>query len=100
MMLSAEGQRVRVSAIAAKRSLSVPAIDLLPILVGLVLVSAGYLGMLTAENTYQPALTALVQAQAARYGDTAALSRLWAAGGGTGPKFLPHRRFRTRNEAR
>ena len=33
----------------------------------------GYLGLLTAENTYNTALLALVQAQAARYADTAAL---------------------------
>jgi NodT family efflux transporter outer membrane factor (OMF) lipoprotein len=40
----------------------------------------GYLGLLTAENTYQTALLALVQAQAARYADTAALFQ--ALGGG------------------
>ena len=40
----------------------------------------GYLGLLTAENTYDTALTALVQAQAARYADTAALFQ--ALGGG------------------
>src|SRR5207237_1119238 len=40
----------------------------------------GYLGLLTAENTYQTALTALVQARAARYADTAALFQ--ALGGG------------------
>jgi NodT family efflux transporter outer membrane factor (OMF) lipoprotein len=40
----------------------------------------GYLGLLTAENTYQTALIALVQAQAARYADTAALFQ--ALGGG------------------
>src|SRR5262249_20037477 len=39
-----------------------------------------YLGLLTTENTYQTALLALVQAQAARYADTAAL--LQALGGG------------------
>jgi outer membrane protein TolC len=39
-----------------------------------------YLALLTAENTYQTALIALVQAQAARYGDTAALFQ--ALGGG------------------
>jgi len=39
-----------------------------------------YLGLLTAENTYQTALLALVQAQAARYADTAALFQ--ALGGG------------------
>jgi NodT family efflux transporter outer membrane factor (OMF) lipoprotein len=39
-----------------------------------------YLGLLTAENTYQTALIALVQAQAARYADTAALFQ--ALGGG------------------
>jgi NodT family efflux transporter outer membrane factor (OMF) lipoprotein len=39
-----------------------------------------YLGLLTAENTYNTALLALVQAQAARYADTAAL--LQALGGG------------------
>ena len=40
----------------------------------------GYLGLLTAENTYDTALLALVQAQAARYADTAALFQ--ALGGG------------------
>jgi hypothetical protein len=40
----------------------------------------GYLGLLTAENTYQTALLALVQAQAARFADTAALFQ--ALGGG------------------
>jgi NodT family efflux transporter outer membrane factor (OMF) lipoprotein len=40
----------------------------------------GYLGLLTAENTYDTALLALVQAQAARYSDTAALFQ--ALGGG------------------
>jgi NodT family efflux transporter outer membrane factor (OMF) lipoprotein len=40
----------------------------------------GYLGLLTAENTYDTALVALVQAQAARYADTAALFQ--ALGGG------------------
>jgi NodT family efflux transporter outer membrane factor (OMF) lipoprotein len=40
----------------------------------------GYLGLLTAENTYDTALIALVQAQAARYADTAALFQ--ALGGG------------------
>ena len=40
----------------------------------------GYLGLLTAENTYETALIALVQAQAARYADTAALFQ--ALGGG------------------
>ena len=40
----------------------------------------GYLGLLTAENTYNTALLALVQAQAARYADTAALFQ--ALGGG------------------
>jgi outer membrane protein TolC len=40
----------------------------------------GYLGLLTAQNTYQMALIALVQAQAARYADTAALFQ--ALGGG------------------
>ena len=39
-----------------------------------------YLGLLTAENTYQTALVALVQARAARYADTAALFQ--ALGGG------------------
>ena len=39
-----------------------------------------YLGLLTAENTYQTALLALVQTQAARYADTAALFQ--ALGGG------------------
>jgi NodT family efflux transporter outer membrane factor (OMF) lipoprotein len=39
-----------------------------------------YLGLLTAENTFQTALLALVQAQAARYADTAAL--FLALGGG------------------
>jgi NodT family efflux transporter outer membrane factor (OMF) lipoprotein len=39
-----------------------------------------YLGLLTAENTYNTALLALVQAQAARYADTAALFQ--ALGGG------------------
>jgi NodT family efflux transporter outer membrane factor (OMF) lipoprotein len=39
-----------------------------------------YLGLLTAENTYQTALLALVQAEAARYADTAALFQ--ALGGG------------------
>ena len=39
-----------------------------------------YLGLLTAQNTYQTALIALVQAQAARYADSAAL--LQALGGG------------------
>ena len=39
-----------------------------------------YLGLLTAENTYDTALLALVQAQAARYADTAALFQ--ASGGG------------------
>ena len=40
----------------------------------------GYLGLLTAENTYDTALLALVQAQAARFADTAALFQ--ALGGG------------------
>jgi NodT family efflux transporter outer membrane factor (OMF) lipoprotein len=40
----------------------------------------GYLGLLITENTYQTALIALVQAQAARYADTAALFQ--ALGGG------------------
>ena len=40
----------------------------------------GYLGLLAAENTYDTALLALVQAQAARYADTAALFQ--ALGGG------------------
>src|SRR5262249_58911987 len=40
----------------------------------------GYLGLLTAENTYQTALISLVQAQAARYADTAVLFQ--ALGGG------------------
>ena len=40
----------------------------------------GYLGLLTAENTYNTALLALVQAQAARYADTAVLFQ--ALGGG------------------
>ena len=40
----------------------------------------GYLSLLTAENTYDTALLALVQAQAARYADTAALFQ--ALGGG------------------
>jgi NodT family efflux transporter outer membrane factor (OMF) lipoprotein len=40
----------------------------------------GYLALLTAENTYDTALLALVQAQAARYADTAALFQ--ALGGG------------------
>jgi NodT family efflux transporter outer membrane factor (OMF) lipoprotein len=40
----------------------------------------GYLGLLQAENTYDTALLALVQAQAARYADTAALFE--ALGGG------------------
>ena len=39
-----------------------------------------YLGLLTAENTYQTALLVLVQGQAARYADTAALFQ--ALGGG------------------
>jgi len=39
-----------------------------------------YLGLLTAENTYDIALLALVQARAARYADTAALFQ--ALGGG------------------
>jgi NodT family efflux transporter outer membrane factor (OMF) lipoprotein len=39
-----------------------------------------YLGLLTAENTYDTALLALVQAQAARFADTAALFQ--ALGGG------------------
>ena len=40
----------------------------------------GYLGLLTAENTYDTAVLALVQAQAARYADTVALFQ--ALGGG------------------
>jgi NodT family efflux transporter outer membrane factor (OMF) lipoprotein len=40
----------------------------------------GYLGLLQAENTYDGALIALVQAQAARYADAAALFQ--ALGGG------------------
>jgi outer membrane protein TolC len=40
----------------------------------------GYLGLLTAENTYDTALITLVQAQAARYADTASLFQ--ALGGG------------------
>jgi NodT family efflux transporter outer membrane factor (OMF) lipoprotein len=40
----------------------------------------GYLGLLQAENTYDTALLALVQAQAARYADAAALFQ--ALGGG------------------
>jgi len=42
--------------------------------------AVNYLSLLTAQNTYQTALIALVQAQAARYGDTAALFQ--ALGGG------------------
>jgi NodT family efflux transporter outer membrane factor (OMF) lipoprotein len=41
---------------------------------------AGYLSLLSAEQTYQEALLILVQAQAARYADTAALFQ--ALGGG------------------
>jgi outer membrane protein TolC len=41
---------------------------------------AGYLSLLTAEQAYQQALMNLVQAQANRYADTAALSQ--ALGGG------------------
>jgi NodT family efflux transporter outer membrane factor (OMF) lipoprotein len=40
----------------------------------------GYLGLLTAQNTYETALLGLVQARAARYADTAALFQ--ALGGG------------------
>ncbi len=40
----------------------------------------GYLGLLTAENTYNTALLALVQARASRFADTAALFQ--ASGGG------------------
>jgi NodT family efflux transporter outer membrane factor (OMF) lipoprotein len=40
----------------------------------------GYLGLLTAQNTYQTALISMVQTQAARYADTAALFQ--ALGGG------------------
>jgi NodT family efflux transporter outer membrane factor (OMF) lipoprotein len=40
----------------------------------------GYLGLLTAQNAYETALIALVQAQAGRYADTAALFQ--ALGGG------------------
>jgi outer membrane protein TolC len=40
----------------------------------------GYLGLLTAQNAYETALIALVQAQASRYADTAALFQ--ALGGG------------------
>ena len=40
----------------------------------------GYLGLLSVQYTYQIALIALVQAQAARYADTAALFQ--ALGGG------------------
>jgi len=42
--------------------------------------AVNYLSLLTAQNTYQMALIALVQAQAARYADTAALFQ--ALGGG------------------
>jgi NodT family efflux transporter outer membrane factor (OMF) lipoprotein len=42
--------------------------------------AVNYLALLTAENTYDTALLALVQAQAARYADTAALFQ--ALGGG------------------
>jgi len=42
--------------------------------------AVNYLSLLTAQNTYQTALIALVQAQAARYADTAALFQ--ALGGG------------------
>ena len=42
--------------------------------------AVGYLGLLTAENTYNTALLALAQARAARYADTAALFQ--ALGGG------------------
>jgi len=40
----------------------------------------GYLSLLTAEQTYQTAVVGLVQAQANRYADTAALFQ--ALGGG------------------
>ena len=40
----------------------------------------GYLSLLTAEQTYQTAIVSLVQAQANRYSDTAALFQ--ALGGG------------------
>ena len=40
----------------------------------------GYLGLLTTQNTYQTALVALVQAQAARYADTAALFQALCGG--------------------
>ena len=42
--------------------------------------AVNYLSLLTAQSTYQTALIALVQAQAARYADTAALFQ--ALGGG------------------
>jgi len=52
----------------------------------------GYLGLLSVQYTYQIALIALVQAQAARYADTPHSSRPWVAAGGTAR--MSHRRRR------
>jgi len=51
----------------------------------------GYLGLLTAENTYDTALLALVQAQAARYADTAALFQALGGGWWNRTDVPPHR---------
>jgi len=56
--------------------------------------AVGYLGLLTAENTYNTALLALVQAQAARYADTAALFQALGGAGGTA-RTSPRLRHRT-----
>jgi len=49
----------------------------------------GYLGLMTAENTYDTALLALVQAQAARYADTAALFQALGGGWWNRQDFVP-----------
>ena len=51
----------------------------------------GYLGLLTAENTYDTALLALVQAQAGRYADTAALFQALGGGWWNRTDVPPHR---------
>jgi outer membrane protein TolC len=49
----------------------------------------GYLGLLTVQNTYQTALIALVQAQAAAMPTLPHCSRHWAAAGGIARTSLP-----------
>ncbi|HEX9490433.1 MAG TPA: TolC family protein [Stellaceae bacterium] len=50
---------------------------------------ASYLSLLNAQQTYQQARINLVQAQASRFADTAALFQALAAAGGTAPTSRP-----------